>query len=199
MEDEAFGVVSTRRGLAIRVRSGQYANVIRRFRPEDADHFIGERWEVSGLPVTTGEEALKEFLHPWPVHAMYYFREGWRRTWVVRSGESPPLTVVEHQEGFAVINAFKPRATKQSEGRERRRPQSQGPALSGHAFLPLRGSAKTVTPAAAGAAPGQPARADVNIAPCETLAPAPTPTANIQDEIAKAMTAVLGPLVAQIE
>ncbi len=103
MGEEAFGVVQTRRGYGIRVRSEQYENVMMRLRPDDAQKFLGDRWEISGLPVTTGAEAVKEFVEGWAVHPLFSFRQGWRRTWVVRAKSAPEQKVVEHQTGFAVI------------------------------------------------------------------------------------------------
>ena len=86
----SVGVALTTRGLGIRVKHADFERAARLLRPSDADHFIGEKWEVAGLPVCTGREALMGFLHDWEFHPLYTFRRGWGRVWVVRSSANPP-------------------------------------------------------------------------------------------------------------
>ena len=48
MGEDAFGVVQTKKGFGIRVRSDQYENVLMRLRPDDAQQFLVDRWRSQG-------------------------------------------------------------------------------------------------------------------------------------------------------
>ena len=48
--------------------------------------------ESSGLPVAMGKESLQAFLGDWKVHPLQTFRQGFRRTWIVRATEHPTET-----------------------------------------------------------------------------------------------------------
>lgn len=192
MGDEAHGVVRTRRGLGIRVPSDRYENVIMRLRPDDAQLFVGDRWEISGLPVTTGADAVKEFVEDWAVHPLFSFRKGWRRTWVVRAKSAPEQKVVEHQTGFAVIQEYNPRPKPGGEVKEFWRqprrssmPPSSTPALRPSAFPPLRSS----TSASARSAPPTSA-AD--------LPPVAEAEPSLEERIGQAVAAAIAPIAAQL-
>lgn len=60
----------------------------------------------SGLPVTTGKDAVRNFASGWTVEPLFSFRQGWRRTWVVRAMTPPTEMVVEHEIGYAVIKEY---------------------------------------------------------------------------------------------
>ena len=104
----AHGVVPTRKGLAIRVKAEDYTGAVQKIRPDDAQRFLGKTWEVSGLPLAMGKEALEAFLKPWVASPVYTFKQGMRRTWVVRSTEEPGVTKVQHDFGLAVVQEARP-------------------------------------------------------------------------------------------
>ena len=92
--ESCYGIVNTRRGRAIRVKAEDHAKVAEQVRPGDANKFLGEKWEVSGLPVATSKDALVVFLDPCVVVPEHSFRQGSRRTWVVRARTPPAVTKV---------------------------------------------------------------------------------------------------------
>ncbi len=186
MGDEAFGVVRTKRGFGIRVRSENYEAVMMRLRPDDAQQFLGDRWEISGLPVTTGAEAVKAFVQGWDVHPLFSFRQGWRRTWVVRAAVAPQQRVVEHQSGFAVLQEYHPRRAAPSVQKERWSPPKRTSAVHTTDFPPLRPPKVNVATAEA------PARDGVS-APS-----AASPSLSLEDRIAQAVAAAIAPISAQL-
>ena len=101
--ERAHGVVPTRKGLGIRALASDYLEAVRQIRPEDAHRYQGKTWEVSGLPLGMGKEALECFLHPLRVSPLYTFKSGMRRTWRVRAVENPMVTKVQHDGGLAVV------------------------------------------------------------------------------------------------
>ena len=105
----AMGIVSTQRGFAIRVPADQYETAVKMLYPTDCDRFLGKRWEVSGLPLSMGRSALIEFLDTWRVIPEYTFRQGVRRTWIVRATTLPHITKVQHDQGLAVVKEAQPR------------------------------------------------------------------------------------------
>ena len=56
--------------------------------------FLGELWDVSGLPLSWGPEAVTDFLAGWKVSPVRTFRQGYRRTWVSAK--------LQHEFGLAV-------------------------------------------------------------------------------------------------
>ena len=126
--DASFGVVTTRRGLAIRVKAGDFERVVKQVRPDDSHKLLGSKWEVSGLPLAMSADALGAFLHPWVVHPVYTYRQGMRRTWVVQATESPGATKVQHDFGLAVIQEARPRPTPAERPKvERWQPPAKSP------------------------------------------------------------------------
>ena len=189
MGDDAFGVVRTRRGFGIRVRNEQYESVMMRLRPDDAHQFLGDRWEISGLPVTTGAEAVKEFVEGWTVHPLFSFRKGWRRTWVVRAATAPQQRVVEHQSGFAVIQEYHQRAGPPAAQKERWSPPKRTSTLHTSDFPPLQLAQRS------GRQP--PAATTAAAAPAAATA-LETATLGLEDRIAQAVAAAMAPFTAQI-
>ncbi len=193
MGNEAYGVVRTKRGFAIRVKATEYEGVVRRLRPEDAQHFIGDRWEISGLPVTTGKEAVQEFVSGWAVHPLFSFRQGWRRTWVVRAASAPDTRLIEHQAGYAVIQEYQPRHGKAPTERERWQPPKGPPSLCTSAFPALKSAA------------GGPRRLLTITSERPTAENTPMAEENaslaepgLEERIARAVAAAMAPITAQI-
>ena len=55
-----------------------------------------------------GRSALIEFLDTWRVIPEYTFRQGVRRTWLVRATTIPHITKVQHDQGLAVVKEAQP-------------------------------------------------------------------------------------------
>ena len=81
LADRAFGVVTTRLGLAVRVKTPDFEEVVRLVQPENYNKFLGELWDVSGLPSSWRPGAVTYFLAGWKVSPVKTFRQGYRRTW----------------------------------------------------------------------------------------------------------------------
>ena len=109
LSDMSMGIVNTRRGFAIRVVAAQYDHAVKMIYPNDSEKLLGKRWEISGLPLSMGGPALIEFLDGWRVSPEYTFRQGSRRTWIVRAATEPHITKVQHDQGLAVVKEAKPR------------------------------------------------------------------------------------------
>ena len=60
-----------------------------------------------------GKESLQQFLGDWAVHPLHTFRQGFRRTWIVRSTQQPVEKTVFHDYGLAVIKEAAPRRMHQ--------------------------------------------------------------------------------------
>ncbi len=102
--------------------------MVKQLHPNDADRFLGTRWEVSGLPLATSKEALVAFLHPWTVSPEYTYRQGVRRTWIVRARDQPGANKVQHEHGLAVIQEARPRQSAPVKKLERWQPPVSRPA-----------------------------------------------------------------------
>ena len=103
MAEVSAGVVNTKRGFAIRVIAARYESAVKTLHPHDSERLLGKRWEISGLPLSMGRIALMEFLDTWRVPPEYTFRQGTRRTWIVRAATDPAFTKVQHDQGLAVV------------------------------------------------------------------------------------------------
>ena len=103
------GVVKTHRGFGVRVFSGRYDEAVGLIRPEDAPSLLGQRFEVSGLPMSCGKEAITEVLSIWtgavPVTT---FRSGRSRTWIVAAPAPFTHTKLQHGTGLAYIQPARP-------------------------------------------------------------------------------------------
>ena len=75
--------------------------------------------------MTTGEEAVKQFVSGWEIHPMFSFRQGWRRTWVVRASSAPQQRLVEDQAGDAVLQEYQPRLRPAGVARGKWQPQQR--------------------------------------------------------------------------
>ena len=61
---DAWGVVPTRDGWGVRVRTALFEALAKRLRPDDHQKITGKVFEISGMPMWVCEEALAEFLGP---------------------------------------------------------------------------------------------------------------------------------------
>ena len=101
--DKAFGVVPYGTGFGIRVKSEHFQEVLTHINPEKKDQFVGAKLEISGLPLAMGKESLQDFLGAWQIHPLHTFRQGFRRTWIVRASVEPTEKLIAHDYGLAVI------------------------------------------------------------------------------------------------
>ena len=103
-----LGVVKTHKGFGVRVLSEKYDEAVGVVRPEDAATLLGKRFEVSGLPLYCGKDAITELLVTWsgavPVST---FRSNRSRTWIVVAPEAPMNTKFQHGAGLAYIQPAK--------------------------------------------------------------------------------------------
>ena len=107
--ERAFGIVPYGSGFGIRVKSEHFVEVLSHIQPDKRDQFSGATWEISGLPLAMGKESLQVFLADWQVRPLHTFRQGFRRTWIVRSAREPTETVISHDFGLAVIKPAVPK------------------------------------------------------------------------------------------
>ena len=77
LAERAFGVVTTRLGLAVRVRTTDFEEVVRLVQPENYTKFLGELRDVSGLPLSWGPDVVTDFLAGWKVSPVKTFRQGY--------------------------------------------------------------------------------------------------------------------------
>ena len=103
LADRAYRVVSIRMGLAVRVLAADFEEIIKQMRPDNYCKFLVDLWDVSGLPALPGPDAVTYFFAGWKVTPLKTFRQGYRRTWVVRAAEQPLSTKLQHDFGLAVI------------------------------------------------------------------------------------------------
>lgn len=72
------------------------------------EHYI---YEVSGLPVTMGEDALLDFLRNWKAQPVRTWRQGWRHTWLVRAVDKSLSSLLQYDDGLAIIKVAAPWAS----------------------------------------------------------------------------------------
>ena len=65
LADRAFGVVTTRLGLAVRGKTTDFEEVVKLVQPESYNKFLRELRGVSGLPFSRGPDAVTDFLAGW--------------------------------------------------------------------------------------------------------------------------------------
>ena len=114
LADKAFGVVPYGSGFGIRVKSCDFEEILALLQPDKRHQFSGKTCEISGLPLAMGKESLQEFFGDWKLHPLHTFRQGFRRTWIVRATEQPTETTVYHEFGLAVIKEAAPRRSNAS-------------------------------------------------------------------------------------
>ena len=112
---ECIGVVTTHQTLAIRVRAEDHAPLTQKIHGDSAGKYLGTFWEISGLPQSTGPEALKTFVKPWKVNPVRAIRRGRSLTWIVRAEDPPPATILQHEEGIALIQRAEQRKQRPQE------------------------------------------------------------------------------------
>ena len=100
---EAHGLVRLRSGFGLRVSPDAFQLVTQMVHGDNASSFLGSVYEVAGCPLSMGPDALKAFLGEWPAMPLRSFRKGFTRTWLVRCGEMPPVKILQHDFGIAVI------------------------------------------------------------------------------------------------
>lgn len=106
-----FGVIKTRKGYGVRVLPEDFEEAARAIRPDDAASFTGTRYEVSGLPLSCGREAIEDLLSTWTgAVPIATFTANRRRTWIVSAHSAPLHSKVRHEEGLAYIQVAAPRA-----------------------------------------------------------------------------------------
>ena len=91
-----LGVVKTKKGFGIRVPGKDFEEAVKATRPEDADRLLAQRFEVSGLPVFCGEDAVKTLIPGWKIEPVFTFRVRNTRTWIVAAQEAPMESKVQH-------------------------------------------------------------------------------------------------------
>ena len=104
-----YGVVKTHRGYGARVVADDFEEAVRTIRTEDAAAFLGTRYEVSGLPLSCGKDAIQDLLSTWtgatPITTYRTYRS---RTWLVSAPSAPLDDKVQHEEGIAYIQVALP-------------------------------------------------------------------------------------------
>ena len=70
LADRAYGVVTTRLALAVSVKTPDFEEVVRLVQPENYNKFLGELWDVSGLHLSRGPDAVTDFLAGWKVSSL---------------------------------------------------------------------------------------------------------------------------------
>ena len=113
-QGHGLGLVLTRRGLGLRVQPDKYEHAVKLIHKEHAGKFLGKRWEIAGLPLDWGQEALSTFLGSWAVDVIDQRRVGFRRNWIVSSCTEPPHRRLTHTHGEAIIAEAVPRARQYS-------------------------------------------------------------------------------------
>ena len=191
--DRAYGVITNAKGFALRVKSDAFEEALKQVNPTAVDRFSGEKWEISGLPLDMGEQGLLIFLEGWKVKPVYTFRQGSRRTWVVRADVPPVINKIRHDDGLALIK----RAVQSFSStivKERWQPAKKTSASS-----QIRGSAAQGTPKAWGPSAAPLPKAASNTPSTETASPAAgsqPPKVNIlslQETIAATIAAAMVP------
>ena len=71
--ESGFGVVTIRLGLAVKGKTTDFEEVVKLVQPESHTKFLGELWDVSGLPFSWGPDAVKDFLAGWKVSLVKTF------------------------------------------------------------------------------------------------------------------------------
>ena len=191
-----MGIVNTRRGFAIRVVAAQYDHAVKMIYPNDSEKLLGKRWEISGLPLSMGGPALIEFLDGWRVSPEYTFRQGSRRTWIVRAATEPHITKVQHDQGLAVVKEAKPRPAATSPTIEKfvAKADPQSVASSSKKAMPQSWASIVRN--------GPPAASATQAAPRAAPPQAPQPvhsTIGLEKILASAIAAALQPFQEQFE
>ena len=81
-------------------------------RTDDAAVFLGTRYEVSGLPLSCGREAIQDLLTATWTGAVPIstYRTNRSRTWVVSAPTAPMDNKLQHDDGLAYIQVVPPKS-----------------------------------------------------------------------------------------
>lgn len=100
------------KGFGVCVLTQNHEQCAKTLYPQDWKRFLGEKWTISGLPCSCGGLALQRLLEDWEVFPLHTYRvgDGLRatRTWVVRSAQTPPKTLLPHSFGLACVKKWEP-------------------------------------------------------------------------------------------
>ena len=88
----------------IRVKSHNFQKVLAQINPEKTETSAGKNWEIYGLPVAMGQASLQDIFGELQVLPLHVFRQGFRRTRIVRASHEPTDKIIAHEFGLAVIN-----------------------------------------------------------------------------------------------
>ena len=106
-----FGIVKTHKGFGARVLAANFEDAVRFIRTEDAAAYLGTRYEISGLPLSCGRDAIEDLLKTWtgavPITTYRSYRT---RTWLVSAPSAPLHDKIQHEEGLAYIQTAQPRS-----------------------------------------------------------------------------------------
>ena len=102
--EEAYGIVPAGSGFGLRVRAEKKEETTRNIHSEGAQRFLGEKYEVRGIPLSWGKDEIKTFLGSWNVEPVFSKRTGYCKTWVVRAETAPVASKLQHDFGLAVIS-----------------------------------------------------------------------------------------------
>ena len=91
------------------MKAEHFEEILLQIHPDNAEQLLGKKFEISGLPMAMGKQSLQDFLGEWRVHPLYTYRQGFRRTWIVRSSQEPTEKMLQHDFGLAVIKDAPPR------------------------------------------------------------------------------------------
>ena len=126
----------------MRVPASQFEDMIKAINPDVAPRVVGEKWEISGLPIGMGEHSLALFLEGWSVTPIYTFRQRGRRTWIVRAANAPMIEKVQHDQGLAWIRPYVPKPAAPS-AKEKWHPEAMPKSHGARAERPVMQAPKS--------------------------------------------------------
>ena len=219
-----MGVVHMRSGLGLRIKPSDYETVLQCVRPDAAAQMSGNKFEISGLPLSMGVIGLSAFLGEWAVVPITTYRTKSTRVWIVRAQTDPLEQILQHELGIAVIKPALPRqqptsATPRAFFSGERRPAAnnfaataapstwsemvQGRAAPKASPAPPAVARGTATPTTAAAHATQNSVASTELDSQESLASAMAPSADAQQHsiammLKEALEIALAPMRADL-
>lgn len=198
VEKKAWGIVSTRKGWAIRVLAADQTALQEQLNPAFE---TGNMYSVSGLPLSWHEENVQSFLGEWSAKPIRSFRVGFRATWLVKASSAPTSETLTNADPLglhvlAVVSPWRPQSRKP---REVLKPATNKQEVKKHG---IAWNARDAAPA--------PARAPAPAARAPASAPAPSAPAATQSQpeavlpaaalaaIQAAVAAALAPLQSKV-
>ena len=85
------------------MKAHDFPEILLQTQPNNAEQFLRKRWEISNLPLAMGQNSLQHLFGDWQLKPLHTFRQGFWRTWIVRSVTDPVDKIVAHDFGVAVI------------------------------------------------------------------------------------------------